>query len=379
MAEEMGQSEPLLSPLTDDQRALIEVVVPPFLEKGQPVVFQYVENAMLRRSLNAAEVVASLPYIESSLGRSYFYSLLHTDSRGPLLKDTKIQPTVVGLHHAGRGHVVEMFLRAMSWFRNMYMDTYADPYSVSEMNVQDGGLSTYLPVHCLTSRFLLEPLLQHEPLSQGCHRASFPDSSSGWDISRLVTNFPSDLKIHSYVESTRLHIAPALPETEFTAPSPFDLVASLDYLNAVWRLSFSKNLVVIHSAERVSKLAFSVSSGEELASRLSGLIEVLKNLAVPGGAGQGGDPVQRLTAFIVKECPTVSASRLEQAIEILSAATHLRNGFLHSQPGRQFVPALTRFGLSYPVIDHRLSWQVISQKVVEALSTIREEIQSAKP
>jgi hypothetical protein len=51
--------------------------------------------------------------------------------------------------------------------------------------------------------------------------------------------------------------------------SPFDLVATFDYLDVIWRLKFKAPLVALPGAERVARMATDATSSEEFDSRLS--------------------------------------------------------------------------------------------------------------
>ena len=66
-----------------------------------------------------------------------------------------------------------------------------------------------------------------------------------------------------------------------TFRSPFTLPASIDYLDAVWRLRFGNRLVAPPGIERSARLAFTATSPEEADSRLSALAEVFKGLTFP--------------------------------------------------------------------------------------------------
>ena len=87
--------------------------------------------------------------------------------------------------------------------------------------------------------------------------------------------------------------------------NPLGLHASLDYFNAVWRLTALKlgsspiPLFAIPSAEVTAKLALGCNTAEEFDSRLSGLAQVLK-IAPPKGMSprMGEHPLAGFVTFL---------------------------------------------------------------------------------
>jgi hypothetical protein len=106
--------------------------------------------------------------------------------------------------------------------------------------------------------------------------------------------------------------------------SPLSLAAAFDYLDVVWRLRFADPLLHLPGAERTTRVAFDATTGDEFDNRLSALGELLKGMDVPGDKKQVA--LRRLGTFLAAHLSAEAMPRLEQAIGVLLAATHVRGG-----------------------------------------------------
>ena len=166
------------------------------------------------------------------------------------------------------------------------------------------------------------------------------------------------------------------------APSPLDLVAALDYLDAVWRVLHKEHLFTYPSAERAAKLIYEANTGEELDARLSALGEILRsaNTAAKSAsetklpAANHTDPLAPFEHHLVRTVDAEAETRVRQAVSDLERALALRDAAQHAEAGDRAVRALDAFGIGHPVADFGQAWMAVTARVVEALGAIREEL-----
>ena len=220
--------------------------------------------------------------------------------------------------------------------------------------------------------------LRHEPAIWNCQLV---DSSDEWVIELMpeIRRFAGAATADEYLGQLEQLIAATRPQvtTRPELASPFTLPASLDYLDAVWRLKFGAGLLVPPGIERSARLAFDVGTVEEADSALSALAEVLKMLEVPGVQGVGGHPLQRLVPYLGQYVTAESTLQVSQAVEVLNAARRLRASAQHTGAQPDAIAAYEVLGLPYPVIDWPAAWRRIQQAVSYACDVIRQEIHAS--
>ncbi len=231
---------------------------------------------------------------------------------------------------------------------------------------------------------LLYKLMEREPmLSAGGSLA--PDEKWTKQVPREIFAYRGVATIADYVE--RLELLTAFPQAPVApaAPSPLDLVASLDYLDAVWRVTHKTHLFVYPSAERTTKLAYSATTAEELDSRLSALGEILRSANTSAktasraklAAATREDPLAPLGEYLVRSVDTAGVARVKQALTDLEHALALRDAAQHAEAGDRAVRALDAFGIGHPIADVVQAWAIVTTRAVAALAAIREELASA--
>jgi hypothetical protein len=221
--------------------------------------------------------------------------------------------------------------------------------------------------------FLLPELLDGEPATGHGHQVG----GGTWQHrpSKFLRRFQGINTVGEYVARVRSWYIPPTPQQPDVARSPLGIAASFDYLDVVWQLRFGTRLVQLPSAERVTRLAFDPSTAEEFDSRMSVLGEFLKGLQVPPAPGVTGDhPIKRLAPFLRQHLAIEAIPRIEWATEILEAVVLVRNAGQHSYASERILVSLSRLGLSYPIEDHRTGWGAVGERVVAALTALREEI-----
>lgn len=75
-----------------------------------------------------------------------------------------------------------------------------------------------------------------------------------------------------------------------------------------------------------------------------------------------------------RELPPGSQAMVQAAIETLFHVTHIRNGGQHIQAATQAAKALAALGLSFPITEHATAWTTMQTHVIDALDTIRTEV-----
>ncbi len=170
------------------------------------------------------------------------------------------------------------------------------------------------------------------------------------------------------------------------APSPFDLVGAIDYLDTAWQVvADRKHLFVLHGAERIAKLAEPARTAEEFASRLSGLAEVL--LSTRGtlrvsrrhGDSDRRGHLEKLERATLGKIDPAETFRVLGAVRTLEQLIDVRDWPQHAPAAEKAARALEElgFGLRFPIEDWEQGWSGIQSAAVTALTTLREAIQSA--
>jgi hypothetical protein len=232
----------------------------------------------------------------------------------------------------------------------------------------------------LPTEFLYE-LMNREPATWGA-RAQLSGDSWDRDIPRQVRQFAGVKSIDDYIAATVELVYRAPAATPMGAPSPLGLVASLDYLDTVWRVAAragGKHLFELHSAQRAAQLAFPAQTENEFESRLTGLGEILRSVRVPASGTtvkRRDKPMDALEDYLVLLVPA-SEQRVRAAITTLRAVIDARDGGQHSAAMSKGASALIELGVGYPpTVGWPAVWSVVSAKTIEALDAIREELSS---
>jgi hypothetical protein len=230
---------------------------------------------------------------------------------------------------------------------------------------------------------LLSNLMLREPSIFATGVDQTPEGQWTKAIPREVAAYQGVTTIDDYV--ARLERLTALPEAPVlpAAPSPLDLVSALDYLDVVWRLVHGSHLFSYPSAERTAKLAYPANTQDELASRLSGLAEILRSANSSAKAAAGAKrlaastyerPLARLESYLVGKMDSSSEARVRLAVATLERAIAIRDAAQHAEAGERALRALTAFDIGYPITDFPGTWGVVTTAAVEALGAIREEL-----
>ncbi|MDQ1294770.1 MAG: hypothetical protein QG608_2655 [Actinomycetota bacterium] len=383
-AEGQGPVERLLAPLTDDQTQLLTLIAKVLDDKRVWPIWQYVDEYMARRGIDAAQVISTLPSISGMGPQPPRYTLVSYGGALPPGDDQRIHLTVAGLAHIDfLSDIVTMFLRSLTVLANGRARTSFDPDKVTEIVVPESDLINALRdsqrwLSLLPDLVRGEPgvwLTQYMPGNETFVEDD-PRRYPSWRPGKFLDWFVSCASIEDYLGRLVAVMRPPAPSAPMTAPSPLNLASALDYLDVVWRLKFGQSLVVLPGAEKTTRLAFDAATAEEFDNRMSALGDTLKGFKTTGLPGtNGGHPVTRAIDVLTRNCPGIDTERLDHAHTILKAAVDLRNGLQHHGDTRQdIVSALATYGLRFPVLNHTVAWKVIAAAVVEALGAVREAL-----
>lgn len=364
--------DPLLRPINPAERALLEVVGDCALRTGGWPIYQYVEAKLDDLNLDLAAVLASLPTIQETAGHTR-YSLVWRDRTGG--ESAPIKLTVAGLAHLPKfTSTVAMFLRVLNELAARRAAATFDPHAVVEVEVHGAELVDRLALADLPLVGLLPELLAGEPATW--HGSGHVTSDGAWlyKPQSFIRRFRGVTAVDEYVSRLRTWLQPPENVPAPMLASPLDLAAAFDYLDVVWRLRFAAPLLHLPGAERTTRVAFDATTGEEFDNRLSALGELLKGMDVPGDKRQVA--LRRLDTFLTAQMPAEAMPRVEQAIGVLQAATHVRNAGQHVDASGRAVAGLTTLGLGYPLTDYTDAWRRVRAQVVEALGVLREEIRA---
>jgi hypothetical protein len=360
-------TDPLLRPLGAAQQRLLAVVGNAVTTTGDWPVYQYVQAKLDELGLDIEEVLATLPYFAHL---QLNYSLVRRDRHGGR-EEEPVKLTVAGMAHLdGFTDTVTMYLRVLNALAERRAAAPFEPGRVVAVQVSGPQLVAELGLQDHPLARMLPELLQNEPATW---HGSQQRDDTGWTYqpSSHLRRFRGVTDVDDYLTRMRAWLLPPTPAPVSEPVSPLGVVAAFDYFDVVWQLKFDHKLVHVPSAERAARLTLPVTTADEFDSRLSALGEMFKGLDVPGTSG---GPFDRLRGFLRRELPAASVPAVLAAVDTLQRVTHIRNAGQHVDAAPQAVTALPALGLPYPIADHAGAWDVVQRQVINALDTIRAEV-----
>jgi hypothetical protein len=371
----------LVAPLRAEQQRLVDLIATG-LGSGQWPIFDFLDAEFERGDLDASAVLESLPRVAGA-----DYSAVwcpHHPGQRPA-PDQRVALTVLGLAHAtptAAGRIVLAFLAFLPKLADWRREQPSNPNQPRQLMLDSASsLATefrgVLDFPAVPPRFLFD-LMDREPATRG-GGASVADVGT-WqrEIPRHVRRFASVRSIEDYTAAIVELIYRAPPSLPMAAPSPLDLVASLDYLDAIWRLTTREGrLFTLHSAQRAAQLAFPAQTENEFESRLTGLGEILRSVRAPKSTPRQSPvrdkPLNPLADYLVSRLPA-SEVRLRRAIDTLHAVIDARDGRQHTAAGSKGAAAFIQLGVGYPPSNWLEAWTVVAGRTIQALDAIREEL-----
>ena len=205
----VSDGNPLLAPLTSEQREVIRLLESTFRRQRSWPPWQFVEEVMDRSGIDALATTKTMP----QLGRKHgiyglTYGLIWTQG---MAGGVTFQPgdpiglTVVGLHRAEAKDLVDLFLRVLDLACRKLATFTPDPQKVVTIELTSSdvlgeltGPGGELPP--LSSAETYE-LLQHEPAMWTGGRGMNPEGEWRWELSRSIRPYCRARSIEEYVDA----------------------------------------------------------------------------------------------------------------------------------------------------------------------------------
>jgi hypothetical protein len=374
----------LLDPLTPDQTRLISLVAEGFVLDGEWPIFDALEGELDRDKKDAWEVLHSFPRVGSWSYSAVWWAGINHPTQRPS-SQTEIELTLVGMYHSSiLDQAVPNLLRLLEVMvqrRRLTTINRREPRQLSVNNHDAARIVGEIPGSEMLVKLLFKTL-NREPSTASEGSTLNPDGGWSKGVPRSVLDYDGVSSIEGYATCLeRLTVLPQFVQAP-AVPSPLSLVAALDYLDVVWRLSHKSNLFNYPSAERAAKLSHSANTSEEFDSRLTALGEIIRsaNGAVKANAttklmaATRDDPLAPFEDYLTRELGPASETRIGDAITTLEHAISVRDAAQHTEAGDRGVQGLNALGVGHPIGDYSRAWQLLTSRVVEALDTLREEI-----
>lgn len=396
MAAELPRA--LLDPLTDKQQRFVDLVGEVYAkEPGRWPVFDYVQRTLDQERIDAIETFESFPTL-TVLGGNYRAIWSGGGLSWPH-SDQVIVLTIIGMHHcdALRGRfphessipeidLPAAFLTLVRWAARELRAAKPSPTEVLNTEVTSDQVFAALGDRYRFDQLpprLLWDLMDREPPFWGASGHVDADQNR-WSrsLSRNLYDYEDIDSVESYVERLLLH-QPAVRTLPPAAPSPFDLVGALDYLNAIWELVFGKRLFQFHAAEPIAKLGYAAATREEFNAHVSALVDVLRQadaglnpVEQRPGVKKRDLPLIRLETTLVNRLGPGSEALIREQVAMLEAILFVREAGQHSSAGRRGAAAMIDLGAGFPPPSWTAAWEVIERRAADALGALREELQA---
>ena len=368
--------------LTHRQQELVDMVGLVYGQHAKWPTFYYVEAMLRRKGLDATDILDSLPSL--ALMQTMRYSAVSCSPARPIPPESEVRLSVLGVWHCQLTRpMASTFLNLLRAMQESQGSERLDPFEIHQTPVLLSGLWQQIQMPPPPVEETVLGLLRHEIPTGAAN--PYP-TEDGWMliIPPDILRFNDAATVRGYVDwLVELYGTPPREEPA-RPPSPFSLVAAIDYLDTVWQLAFGNPLVRLRGAERTAQLSFEARTHEEFASRMSALGEVVARFDIQVNKQmEEADPPQldripkRLWVFLHDKLPSESWPRIEDAIIQLNAALTIRHGGQHADAAAKAAAAHSLLGLAYPIVDLQAAWRGVSDVAVHSFNDIREEIQAA--
>lgn len=388
----------LVDPLTDNQQRFVDLVGEVYASApGTWPVFDYVQRTLDQERIDAIETFESFPTV-MVLGGGYRAIWSGGGLSWPH-PDQVIVLTVIGMHHCNalRGRfprelsspeidLPAAFLSLVRWAARELRSATPSPTEVLNTEVTSDQVFTALADRYRFDQLpprLLWDLMDREPPFWGAS-GHLDAENSRWSrsLSRNLYDYEDVDSIEAYVKRLLLH-QPPIRTTLPASPGPFDLVGALDYLNAIWELVFGKRLFQFYAAEPLTKLGYPAATREEFNAHVSALVDVLRQadagldaVQQKPGAKKRDRPLIRLETTLVNRLSAASEEQIREQVALLEAILFVREAGQHSAAGRRGAAAMIDLGAGFPPPSWTAAWDVIERRAIDALGTIRDELQA---
>jgi hypothetical protein len=365
----------LLAPLTSEQQRAVDLIAGAFkAEDYQWPVYDHVEAELGKHDLDAIEVLQSFP----TLAGWNYGALAWQRNESP---EAEVGLTVVGMWHSAtlRGYL-PVFFRLVDFLVALRKQRPTQRRAVVTLTVTSDEFREYW----LSARQRLRPLSPRLTLQLTKHEyllglgSGGSDESGNWStaVTRRIVPFEGMGSIEDYVAILE-RLVDRPPTIEPILDSPLSLAASLDFLNAVWRLAHGGDRFFdFTSAERTTRLAWPVANADEYAAHLSAFADIFREAdkRLTKGNRSHIHPLGRMKTDLLGRVDKGAATRVADAIQTLEAIITLRDAGQHADAGDRAVRAAEQLGVPYQPNDCGTAWQRVSTEAINAINAIREEL-----
>jgi len=358
-------------PWTEAQRGAAWLLLELWSKHSRWPTYQWFEQQLRARGENPLELLLSFPTVGGPRGERQFYSAVEFERSVVPRPASKVCLTVAGLASFSEEYVSPFLalLRAASATR---LRAVIDPFQETEVSFTSDDFAASQPNLPAELRAATYSLLENEPVV-GLNGRGHSDDGS-WRLT-LGPDIDTYAKVHTvaqYLDEIRVRLTPPPAAPVRVLPSPVGLATALDYLDVTWRLHAGAPLLVLDGAARITSLAFSVGGEEEFQHRCSALAEIFKTMRVPGAAGVGGHPFERLSVFLETRLEADDFADALRAIDVLQAFRLVRVGQQHSSGVAGGMAALNQLGVPGPPFDWAAAWETVHSHVTQAVLDLRD-------
>jgi hypothetical protein len=232
MTQVNESANPLLAPLTTDQRRIVELLASTYRQQRSWPPWQFVEQTMDNSGIDdAASVFATFPRVGN---RNYVYGLSYglTWTQGAL--GANLQPndpiglTVAGLHQAGAGEYVGLFLRVLSMACEKLRHFVPNPQKAVTLEVTSTDVYAELSdgEKTLLAPQELYALLEHEPAMWSGGRGMTAEGEWRWEVTRPIRRYEDVRTVDDYIAAvtalTEEHAQQVAGVVPLAGPTDFD-------------------------------------------------------------------------------------------------------------------------------------------------------------
>jgi hypothetical protein len=286
-------------------------------------------------------------------------------------------------HSPGLRQYVPVFFELVDYLAARRREARPQRRGVRNLNVTSAEFDEYWRAgrHLSLAPRLSAQLKEREPPTRFGGGSFNSDGSWTTGVARQLLPFEGLETIEDYLARLEDWLSEPQPALPPILPSPLSLAATLDYLNAVWRLTHDgERLFTFASAERTTRLAFDLQTPEEFAAHLSAFADILreanKRVGVEPQKKRRDRPLARIEADIVARLEADAAVRATEAVRMLELVIALRDSDQHGAATARAVAAFRELRVPYPPTDWNASWKTLSGQAIDALNAIREELAS---
>jgi hypothetical protein len=364
----------LLDPLPDDMLRFLRTAADGYAAADSRwPCWQWVRQQLwTEHGLDAEEILGGMPTWEHD------YRLVRLGYRGhPIPKITDDVPlSIHGMAYVGAAvpavqQLVSAFLAALTTAAVMQRGIKPEPTQPAELKVpgDDFTRTVNLAAGTELGADQLFSMLSGEPATW--LGVSQQNGQWTWDLTNArLTPYVDVETVNDYL--VRLDALVAVPQ-QAAIPEylpPMALPEAFDHLGLAWRIATGEHLFHVPRAAIPAKLTQPAASAEEFESRCSALADMLNSFDFPPQGGSLNNMKARLSALLGDD----EAGRAHAAVDTLRLIFDLRAGQQHHAADTRAEQARTALGLTQFGNDWAGAWDHLRSTVVQALTTIREEI-----